>query len=164
MHTPFQYQVTEYDCVPTALMNAISFLFDRREIPPMVIWHIYLYCLDTVGRNSRFGIGGTSKYAVRLVGHWLNSYKMKAFSVQTRFIEKQDVSLKPEYPIASCLEEGGVVLCNTLLTPREEHYLMITGMDPEWVYCFDSYRRQSHPRYERHGLHRRFARWTLPES
>lgn len=143
MYTPFQYQVSEYDCVPTALMNAVSFLFPRKEIPPMVIRHIYLYCLDTVGRNARFGIGGTSKYAVRLVGNWLNSYKIKAFSVQTRFLEKQDVDVETGGCIASCLEEGGVVLCNMLLTPREEHYLMLTAMDREWVYCFDSYCRRS---------------------
>jgi len=52
-------------------------MFQRKEIPPMVIRHIFLYCLDTVGRNARFEIGGTSKCAVRLVGNWLNSYKMK---------------------------------------------------------------------------------------
>jgi hypothetical protein len=73
MYTPLHYQVSEYDCVPTALINAVSYLFKRKEIPPMVIRHIYLYCLDTVGRNARFGIGGTSKYAACLVGNWLDS-------------------------------------------------------------------------------------------
>jgi hypothetical protein len=60
------------------LINAVSYLFKRKEIPPMVIRHIYLYCLDTVGRNARFGIGGTSKYAARLVGNWLDSYRRTA--------------------------------------------------------------------------------------
>ncbi|WP_321495141.1 hypothetical protein [uncultured Desulfobacter sp.] len=143
MYSPFHYQISEYDCVPTALTNAISFLFHRKEIPPMVIQHIYLYCLDTVGRNSRFGVGGTSKYAVRLVGNWLNSYRMKSFSVSTQFLEKEQISIEPEGLIKSCLSEGGVVLSNFLLTPRDEHYLMITAMDEEWLYCFDSYRRQS---------------------
>ena len=141
MFTPLQYQVSEYDCVPTALINAVSYLFHRKEIPPMVIRHIYLYCLDTVGRNARFGIGGTSKYAVRLVGNWLNSYRMKSFAVSTEFIEKGDVSIHPEHKINQCLEQDGVVLCNMLLTKKEEHYLMITGIDDHWVYCFDSYRR-----------------------
>nr|WP_321400378.1 hypothetical protein [uncultured Desulfobacter sp.] len=143
MYSPFHYQISEYDCVPTAITNAISFLFQRKEIPPMVIRHIFLYCLDTVGRDSRFGLGGTSKYAVRLVGNWLNSYRIKAFSVATQFLDKEDVSLEPGGRIESCLSEGGVVLCNILLTPRDEHYLMIIAMDDEWIYCFDSYRRQS---------------------
>lgn len=143
MFSPLQYQISEYDCVPTALMNAVSYLFHRNEIPPMVIRHIYLYCLDTVGRNSRFGIGGTSKYAVRLMGNWLNDYKMKAFSVETLFLENENVSLEKDGEIQACLEDGGVVLCNMLLTPKEEHYLMITKADDEWIYCFDSYFRKS---------------------
>lgn len=143
MYVPLHYQMSEYDCVPTALMNGINYLFHRREIPPMVIRHIFLYCLDTVGRDARFGIGGTSKYAVRLVGNWLNAYKMKAFSVETQFLEKESVDIGPDGPLVSCLEDGGVVLCNMLLTPKEEHYLMISGVDAEWIYCFDSYFRKS---------------------
>lgn len=143
MFIPFHYQVSEYDCVPTALINGVSYLFERKEIPPMVIHHIYLYCLDTVSRDARFGIGGTSRHAVRLLGHWLRSYKMKKFSVQTQFIEKEEVSLGDDDKIMTCLGDGGVVLCNMLLTPREEHYIMIMAVDDEWVYCFDSYRRIS---------------------
>jgi len=141
MYIPFQYQVSEYDCVPTALINAVSSLFKRKEVPPMVIRHIYLYCMDTVGRNARFGIGGTSKYAVRLVGNWLESYKFKAFSVRTEFLEKADVRLDPDGPVQACLDEGGVVLCNILLTRKEEHYIMITHIEDGWVYAFDSYFR-----------------------
>ena len=145
MFAPLHYQVSEYDCVPTALINAISYLFNRKEVPPMVIRHIFLYCLDTVGRNSRFGIGGTSKYAVQLVGNWLNSYKMKSFSVQTEFLEGEAVTFSQNNAIRSCLEQGGVALCNMLLTKREEHYVMVTQADSDWVYCFDSYKR-SHVR------------------
>ena len=34
MKIPLRYQMSEYDCGPTALLNAMSFLFDRAEIPP----------------------------------------------------------------------------------------------------------------------------------
>lgn len=111
----------------------------------MVIRHIYLYCLDTVGRDSRFGLGGTGKYAVRLVGNRLNAYRIKAFSVATQFLEKEQVAMASGGQIESCLSEGGVVICNILLTPRDEHDLMVTAMDDDWIYCFDSYRRQSIP-------------------
>jgi hypothetical protein len=143
MYSPFSYQVSEYDCVPTAIVNAVSCLFHRKEIPPMVIRHIYLYCMDTVSRDARFGIGGTSKLAVRLLGNWLSSYKMKKFSVTTQFLDKERVSLETNGQIHTCLEEGGVVVCNLLLTPKEEHYVMITAIEDEWVYCFDPYRRKS---------------------
>jgi hypothetical protein len=76
-----------------------------------------------------------------MLGNWLSSYKMKKFSVQTEFLEKQAVTLEGEGRIVTCLDKGGIVLCNMLLTPREEHYIMIMAVDDEWVYCFDSYRR-----------------------
>ena len=46
MKNPLRYQISEYDCGPTSLLNAISFLFEREEIPPEVIRNIMLYCLD----------------------------------------------------------------------------------------------------------------------
>lgn len=143
MQAPLHYQISEYDCVPTALINGISYLFHRNEIPPMVIRHIFLYCLDTVGRNARFGIGGTSRYAVRLVGNWLNSYKIKRFSVHTQFLKRNAVNLDEDGALYDCLKSGGVAVCNMLLTKKEEHYILITHIDSEWVYCFDSYRRSS---------------------
>ena len=143
MYIPLHYQVSEYDCVPTAFINAVSYLFERNEIPPMVISHIYLYSMDTVGRDSRFGIGGTSKYAVRLLGNWLSSYKMKKFSVTTEFLDKDEVHLRKESRICSCLEEGGIALCNTLFSKHEQHYLMIIRIEDGWIYCFDPYKRVS---------------------
>lgn len=143
MFIPLHYQVSEYDCVPTAFINAINYLFERHEIPPMVIRHIYLYSLDTVGRNARFGIGGTSKYAVRLLGNWLSSYKMKKFAVTTDFLEGDEVHLGKGNRIYSCLEEGGIALCNILLGKSSPHYLMMIKIEDGWIYCFDSYRRVS---------------------
>jgi len=109
----------------------------------MVIQHIYLYSLDTVGRNSRFGIRGTSSLAIRLIGNWLSSYKIKKFSVITKFLENEAVNLKQGSKIYSCLREGGIALCNILLSGREEHYLMIIRIEKGWVYCFDPYFRTS---------------------
>ena len=143
MYIPLHYQVSEYDCVPTAFINAMNYLFERHEIPPMVISHIYLYSLDTVGKNARFGIDGTSKYAVKLLGNWLRSYKIRKFSVDTEFFEKSEVHFRKGSPVYACLEEGGVVLCNTLLGKDEQHYLMVTRIEDGWIYCFDSYWRTS---------------------
>lgn len=142
MYSPLQYQVSEYDCVPTAFINAVSYLFERKEIPPMVIRHIYLYSLDTVGREARLGLSGTSKYAVRLLGNWLNSYKIKKFSVTTEFLEGEEVNLKQGNKIIPCLTEGGVALCNVLLGSRQEHYLLMIRAEEGWLYCFDPYLRK----------------------
>ena len=34
MNNPLRYQMTEYDCGPTSMLNAVSCLFRRDEIPP----------------------------------------------------------------------------------------------------------------------------------
>lgn len=141
MHVPLHYQASEYDCVPTAFINAICHLFERREIPPMVIRHIYMYSLDTVGRTGRFGTAGTSREAIRLLGRWLDSYKAKKFSVSTEYLEGDEVHLRPGSKVIACLQDGGVALCNILLTRREEHYLTATEVQDGWVYCFDPYFR-----------------------
>ena len=40
MNNPLRYQVTEYDCGPTSMLNAISYLFPREEIPPEIVRNI----------------------------------------------------------------------------------------------------------------------------
>jgi len=143
MYVPLHYQVSEYDCVPIAFINAVCYLFERQEIPPMVIRHIYLYTLDTVGRGGRLGSRGTSRHAVRLLGHWLSSYKFKKFSVDTEFLLHEEVHLRTGNRIFECLEQGGIALCNIQLGGREEHYLMLIKVEDGWVHCFDPYLRIS---------------------
>ena len=46
MKVPLRFQITEYDCATTTLQNAISFLFEREEIPAEIIRTISLYTLD----------------------------------------------------------------------------------------------------------------------
>lgn len=143
MYIPLQYQVSEYDCVPTSFINAVSYLFERKEIPPMVIRHIYMYSLDTVGRDARLGSAGTSKHAVRLLGSWLNSYKFKNFSVSTEFIEGEKVTVGNTKKIHTCLQNGGVALCRVYLAGRAEHYLLFIKVEEGWVFCFDPYYRKT---------------------
>ena len=42
MKNPLRYQVSEYDCGPTSLLNAVSFLFEREEIQPEILRNIML--------------------------------------------------------------------------------------------------------------------------
>ena len=49
---PLHYQLSEYDCGPTAMLDAISYLFPREEIPPEIIRNIMLYCLDCYFNSS----------------------------------------------------------------------------------------------------------------
>ena len=52
MKNPLHYQISEYDCGPTSMLNAIIYLFDRDEIPPEVIRNTMLYCLDCYSKEG----------------------------------------------------------------------------------------------------------------
>ena len=62
MKNPLHYQLSEYDCGPTSLLNAISFLFEREEIPPEILRNIMLYCLDCYGPVSSRYLRGSDVY------------------------------------------------------------------------------------------------------
>jgi len=143
MYIPLHYQVSEYDCVSISFINAVSYLFKRNEIPPMVIRHIFMYSLDTVGKDARLGSEGTSSHAVKLLGFWLNSYKFKKFSVETKFLEGEVVNFSKTKRIINCLKKGGVALCKIFLHRRQEHYILIIKVEDGWVFCFDPYYRKN---------------------
>jgi len=143
MDTPLQYQISEYDCVPTTFINAIAYLYDRRSVPPLVVRYIYAYSLDTVSRGGRLGRGGTSKYAIQLLGNWLDSYKTARFSVTTEYLAPAAIRAGPGSRIVTALGQGGVALCNVYLGHGEWHFVLILRADEQWFYCFDPYLRAS---------------------
>ena len=74
MKNPLRYQMTEYDCGPTSMLNAVSYLFQREEIPPEIIRSIMLYCLDCFGEDGASGKRGTSCMAMMFLSNWINGY------------------------------------------------------------------------------------------
>ena len=41
MKVPLRFQITEYDCGTTSLINALAYLFDREELPVSLLKAIY---------------------------------------------------------------------------------------------------------------------------
>ncbi|MBQ6582659.1 MAG: hypothetical protein IJH77_02400 [Mogibacterium sp.] len=74
MKNPLRYQISEYDCGPTSLLNAISYLFEREEISPVIIRNIMLYCLDEYNVEGIMGKKGTSGAAMQYLSYWLNGF------------------------------------------------------------------------------------------
>lgn len=60
MKNPLNYQTTEYDCGPTTMMNAMSYLFKREEIMPDIVKCIMQYCLDGYNKRGEVYIGANS--------------------------------------------------------------------------------------------------------
>lgn len=46
MKVPLRYQVTEFDCGTISLLNVLSYLYERAEIPAELVKAIHRYTLD----------------------------------------------------------------------------------------------------------------------
>ncbi len=93
MNNPLHYQLTEYDCGPTSLINAVSFLFEREEIPPEIICNIMLYCLDGYGYGGSPGKSGTSCAAMMFLNNWLNGFgRTEKLLISSRYLFGIDVA------------------------------------------------------------------------
>mgnify|MGYP000547423936 CR=1 FL=1 len=55
MKNPLHYQLSEYDCGPTSMMNAIAYLFEREEIPPEAIRNTMLYVWTATAKRASQG-------------------------------------------------------------------------------------------------------------
>lgn len=131
---PFRQQASDYDCVPTSFINALSYLFHRKEIPPFVVHRIYKECLDL--DSSR----GTSSRAVQDLGFWLRNYKEKGydkFSVEAVFIRGRHVHLRESSKIINCFNVNGVALLCVHSSRNNWHYMLGLRRQGEWLECYD---------------------------
>ena len=111
MKNPLHYQFSEYDCGPTSMQNAISFLFDREEIPPEVLRNIMLYCLDCYSSEGVPGKSGTSCAAMMFLSNWLNSMgNLGILPVKSRYLSGKEVYLGNESYVNDALRRGGAVV------------------------------------------------------
>lgn len=135
MKIPLTFQITEYDCGTTSLLNALIYLFDREEVPITLLKAIYRYTLDAEGVHGIVGEAGTSREAVEKLSHWITRYsKTNDFKITCENLERENVT---ETRIRACLNTGGCVLARCYQTV--EHYVLITKMDENFAYIFDPY-------------------------
>lgn len=138
MKTPLLYQRSEYDCGPTAMLNAVSYLFDREEIPPEIIRNIMLYCLDCYGADGVSGKSGTSCTAMMFLSNWLNGFgKVGRLPVSSRYLSGKEVYIGAQSSICDGLRRGGAAVVRLFLD--EWHYVLLTGWRDDQVFLFDPY-------------------------
>lgn len=135
MKVPLRFQITEFDCGTVALTNAISYLFERKEIPAELIKEISSYTLDCYDEKGNLGGFGTSREAVEFLCKWITNFsKARDFDIKCTYHEKEEVTIDL---IRKCIENKGVVYLRTYQDC--EHYVIITDIDDDSVYIFDSY-------------------------
>ncbi len=141
MKIPLSYQASEFDCGPTTLTNAISYLFNREEIPPDVIKHIVLFSLDAYNEKGEFGKSGTSGMAMMFLCNWLNQFgKVKHFPIRGEFLTGSDVFVGQNSRLVAGLQQGGVAVVR--LNYGGWHYVLFTGVSQNSICMFDPYFRK----------------------
>lgn len=138
MKNPLHYQLSEYDCGPTSMLNAISFLFEREEIPPEVLRNIMLYSLDCYGSEGAFGKNGTSRTAMMFLSNWLEGYGQNcALPVSSIYLSGQTVYIGEDSLINDALHRGGVAVVRLYFDVA--HYVLLTGEENGNILMFDPY-------------------------
>lgn len=144
--TPFRYQLTDYDCVPTAFLNGIAALFERREIPPTVVQRVYLYTLDTLTPGQIQG-RGTTRPAIEHICAWLESKKEGSFDIRARckggrgatraMREIRTLVEQGDPKLAKKVGDGACVLLRICTNANEWHFVTVIAVDAEGVLAFD---------------------------
>ncbi len=141
MKNPLRYQTTKYDCGPASLENAVNFLLEREKIPPAILKGISLFCMDQDNSRGELSKGGTSRMAMEHFCVWLNRYHaVHGFPVHCEFITGSDVCIEENSKIVRCLQSGGAAVVRVWLGC--DHYVLLTGIDQQYVFLFDPYFRE----------------------
>ena len=138
MKTPLHYQLSEYDCGPTTMLNAVSYLFDREAIPPEIIRNVMLYSLDCYSAEGAPGRAGTSRMAMMFLSNWLDGFGQATdLPIASSYLSGRAVHLSQEGAIQDALRRGGAAVVR--LFYDVEHYTLLTGLaeDGRSVQMFD---------------------------
>jgi len=145
MRTPLRVQVSEYDCVPTSFVNALAYLFERREIPPLVLQRVYMLCLDCMFHTNEHG-HGTSDLAIEFIASWLTQFrstKFKKFRVEADYVGSDHLHLGQGNKLVTCLNSGGVGVLSVKHFGACWHEILALSSKDRWLYAFDPYPKSS---------------------
>lgn len=137
-HALLGYQASEYDCGPTAVMNALKRLYTTVEIPPDFLKMIWNTTLDGYNQHGAAYRRGTSQKGMEFLAWQLNSYaETTGYPLKASWLEKGDVSCDPDGPMIRCLKEGGVVVVRCIFAVP--HFITLTGIAGNRLKAFDPY-------------------------
>ena len=138
------YQSSEYDCGPVSVTNAIRYLYEREEIVPHLLKHIWVMGNDTFCEQGQVGKVGTSKASMRYMADWMNAFgKGCKFPIAARFLEMDEAEITPGSTAWKCLEAGGCIVIRCI-TGDIPHYVLLTRILPgDEIGLFDPYEEEA---------------------
>ena len=142
--SPLSYQTSEYDCGAAAVLNAIKYVLETTEIPPVFLKQIYGVCLDEFDENGLTGGRGTSRAALCFLTEWFNSYsKILNFPLECFFFIDEAVFFATDSPLVKMLDSTKRTAVVTKCLLWDEHYITLTGhrkgLEQDNLLLFDAY-------------------------
>jgi hypothetical protein len=123
------------------MTNAISYLFKREDISPDIIKCIMQYCLDAYNRKGEACKSGTTDMAMMFLSQWLNQFgKVRKFPIWCENLTGEQVFVGKSSRLTECLYQKGAVVTKVMLGCW--HYVLLTGVDGDYIEMFDPYFRQ----------------------
>ncbi len=135
MKSPLRYQITEFDNGAVSLMNCLSYLFEREEMPAELLRVVSIYSLDCYDKKGKLDYSSARNVPLS-VAKWVSEFALqKNISLKCDFLIGENASI---YALLECLKHGGCVNVKTY-SGGEKHYVMVVAVDNEYVYMFDPY-------------------------
>ena len=136
MKIPLRYQNTEYDCGTTSFVNALSFLYDREDIPVELLKAIYRFTLDVENSEGIVGACGTSRIHAELLAKYFVDYanENNHFDIKCKILHGEEVNLDN---LKKNLNNNSVIIARCY--QDSEHYVLITKINDVFAYIFDPY-------------------------
>lgn len=136
MKIPLRFQITEFDCGTVALQNAVSYLYDRENVPSELIRAISIYTVNCYDEKGKISEGGTSREVMDNMTTWIDKFLYQCnFGLNCRRYIGENIDVDD---VKKCVDNGGCVLYKTFRSGHE-HFVIITMMDEEYMYMWDSY-------------------------
>lgn len=134
MKTPLRYQITEYDCGTVSLLNAVSYLFKREDIPVELVRAIHMYTIDCYGYTGQKSNEWMPSSSINEMCRWFTNCSLKNdYKINSSYLRGTNVNYEN---IEKCIRAGGVVF--TRIWRKEPQYVIITNINVLNTYIFDS--------------------------
>ncbi len=133
--TPLMFQITEYDCGTTCVLNAIKYLFNREDIAPSMYKKILEETLDKYF-NGEVGKGGTTNESLKKLCNELYVRGNVEPDIISEELPKNEISIYNSI-LEKEINNGNVAILK--LYQDVPHYVLLTKLDEEYAYIFDPY-------------------------
>lgn len=129
-------QIFQYDWGTTSFVNALAYLYNREDAPVELLKAIHKFTLDVDGSDGIEVKGGTSRKHAELLAKYFVEYanNSKQFDIKCKILYGDDTTLEK---MKNSLNDKGIIIARCW--QDTERYALITKIDDNFVYLFDSY-------------------------